>query len=140
MSILERLEDAELLWKNGRREGALLCVLVAISATARQRFPNAAGDRDAFETFMKTTHGWTIGIEYRGGTVDMDHLLYKWLRCELVHNGALPPDLRIDDDFTDPAACGVRAGGAPAYTVLLSPGWYQFLVQAVRSSPPDPQN
>jgi hypothetical protein len=135
VTVVDRLADADLLWYYGRREGALLSVLVAVSATARRTFPQIKGERAAFEAFMKSTHGWTICVEHRGVTVDMDHLFYKWLRCELVHAGSLPPDVRIDDRFTDPASCGVRAGGAPNYTVLLSPGWYQFFVDAVRQAP-----
>jgi hypothetical protein len=135
MSIVDRMADADLLWHHGRREGALLSALVAVSATARRTYPDIAGDRAAFEAFMKTTHGWTIAVEHRGISVDVDLLFYKWLRCELVHAGSLPPDLRIDDEFTDPRQCGVRAGGAPEYTVLLSPGWYQFFVDAVRNAP-----
>lgn len=135
MSIEDRLTDADLLWKHGRREGALLSVLVAIAATARKAFPEITGDRASFEAFMKTTHGWTIGVEHRGQVVDLDHLFYKWLRCELVHTGTLPVDLRIEDQLGDPNANSVRAGGAPDYTVLLGPGWYRFLVNAVRNAP-----
>ena len=135
MSIVDRLADADLLWRYGRREGALLIVLVAVAATAQRTFPGIKGDRAAFEAFMRTTHDWTIAVEHRGEAVDMDHLFYKWLRCELVHKGSLPPDVRIDDNFPDPMACGVRAGGKPEYTVLLSPGWYPFLASAVRMAP-----
>ena len=135
MSIVDRLADADLLWHQSRREGALLMVLVAVAATARRTFPELKGDRAAFEAFMRTTHDWTIAVEHRGEPVDMDHLFYKWLRCELVHTGSLPSDLRIDDSFPDPMACGVRAGGEPGYTVLLSPGWYPFLASVVRTAP-----
>jgi hypothetical protein len=135
VSIADRLADADLLWREGHREGALLSVLVAVSATARRTFPDVAGDRDAFVKFMKTTHGWTMSVEHRGEQVDMDLLFYKWLRCELVHVGELPTDIRIDDAFSDPTACSVRAGGAPGYAVLLSPGWYQFLVDGVVGAP-----
>jgi len=94
MSIEDRLADADLLWKNGRREGALLSVLVAVAATARKTFPEITGDRASFEAFMKTTHGWTIGVEYRGQVVDLDHLFYKWLRCERAANSSTPPHSR----------------------------------------------
>ncbi|MHC4414646.1 MAG: hypothetical protein ACYS0G_05125 [Planctomycetota bacterium] len=64
MSIPERLADAMLLLQHGRNEGALLSVLVSISATSRKRYPwpstkSAAnpsapmGDREAFCTFLK---------------------------------------------------------------------------------------
>lgn len=134
MSIVDRLADADLLWQHNRREGALLVVLIAVAATARRSFPGLENDRAAFEAFMRTTHDWTIAVEHRGEAVDMDHLFYKWLRCELVHTGSLPSDLRIDDSFPDPRACGVRAGGEPDHTVLLSPGWYPFLASAVRTA------
>ncbi|WP_022883212.1 hypothetical protein [Gryllotalpicola ginsengisoli] len=135
MSIQDRLEDADLLWRHNRREGALLSVLVAVAATARKAFPQITGDRASFEAFMKTTHDWTISVEHRGQQVDLDHLFYKWLRCELVHTATLPVDLRINDEFSDPDSCTVRAGGAPEHTVLLSPGWYYFLTRAVREAP-----
>lgn len=135
VSISDRLDDADLLWRCGRREGALLSVLVAVGATARRRFPHVKTDRAAFVAFMKTTHSWTIAVEHRGTQVDVDQLLYKWLRCELVHEASLPPDVRIDDHFDNPDGCAVRAGGAPSYAVLLSPGWYRFLVDAVRHAP-----
>lgn len=138
MSIQDRLEDAALLWSQGRREGAFLSVLVAAAATARKTFPEIKSDREAFEAFMSTTHSWTIEIEHRGKLVDVDRLFYTWLRCELVHTARLPPDLRFDADFADPDTCVVRAGGAPDYTVLLSLGWYDFLVNAVKAAQVDP--
>ena len=134
MTIRERLEDADLLWRNGRFQGALLSVLVAASATARHSAPRRTGDRAAFVAFMKSTHAWTISIEYRGAQVDMDNLLYTWMRCELVHTGALPADIRFDSELADPTECVVRAGGAPGYTVLISHGWYHLLADAVRNA------
>lgn len=70
---------------------------------------------------MKTTHGWTIGVEHRSEAVGLDHLFYKSLRCELIHTGTLPVDLRIEDQLGNPNANSVRVGGAPEYTVLLGP-------------------
>jgi hypothetical protein len=78
MSVRERVDDAVCLWKNGRKHGALLCLLVAVAATARKRYPEppkgvkgvdeeakkkqveiranpgefVKGDRVAFETFI----------------------------------------------------------------------------------------
>ena len=39
MSVRERVDDAVCLWKLGRKHGALLSLLVAISATSRKRYP-----------------------------------------------------------------------------------------------------
>lgn len=132
--ILDRLDDAELLWANDRYEGAFLMALLAVAATSRRVCPEIKGDRSQFVTLMKKSHPWTISVEFHGEQMDIDLLFYKWMRCELVHNGSLPVDLRIDRSFADPHSCSVRAGGAPDYTVLLSPGWYRFLVNYVRST------
>lgn len=131
LSVQERLDDAELLWNQGRRSGALLSVLVAVAALAKIAYPNR-GDRQGFEHFMRTTHDWTISVEFRGKPTDLDHLFYKWMRCELVHDASLPVDIRIDDDFADPETMTVRAGGAPEHVVLLTPAWFAFLTDAAR--------
>jgi hypothetical protein len=135
MSIRERLDDGDLLWRHDRFEGAFLSVLVAAGATARRMTTRRTGDRAAFVAFMKSTHTWTISIEHRGVQVDLDNLLYTWMRCELVHTGALPPDIRLDAELANPTECVVRAGGAPAFAILLSHGWYHLLVDAVRNAP-----
>jgi hypothetical protein len=131
-AIGERLADADLLWQHGRREGALLSTLVAVATAARSAHPQLH-DGDAFRQFVRDNHAWTITVEYQKKQVDLDQLLYKWMRCELVHNGTLPVDLRIDADFADPASLSVRAGGAPDHTVLLTPGWYDFLTGIARA-------
>ena len=135
MSIRARLEDADLLWRDGRLEGALLVVLVAVAATARKTLPDVRGDRNAFVAFLKSTHGWAVTVEFRGKQVDLDQLFYEWLRCELVHTGSLPVDVRVEDFAGDPAACSVRAAGAPSYTLLVTPGWYHYLRQIVVRDP-----
>lgn len=131
MSIEDRLTDAELLRKHGRDEGALLSILVAVAALARRQHPSL-GDRAGFETLLREFHDWTIEVEFRGALVDTDHLLYKWLRCHLVHEAAMPPDIRIDYDFTDPTSLSVRAGGPPEHTLLLTPAWLQHLTDQTR--------
>lgn len=128
--ILARMDDAECLWANGRREGAFLMALVAVAAAGRLAHPEIRGDRANFVAFLKDSHNWTSSVEYRGKQVDLDLLFYKWMRCELVHNGRLPIDLRIDNSFADPRSCTVRAGGKPDYTVLVSPGRFWFLSSA----------
>lgn len=105
-----------------------------MAAAGRQELPEIQGDRKNFVAFLKNSHDRTTSMKYRGKQVDLDHLFYKWMRCELVHNGSLPVDLRIDESFADPRSCSVRAGGAPDYTLLVSPGWYWFLADHVRSS------
>ena len=52
--------------------------------------------------------------------------LYKWLRCELVHEAGLPIDIQFE---VDDARRGLRAGGAPAFTLLLTTGWFHKLLE-----------
>ena len=131
MSAEDRLKDAELLWAYGRREGALLSIMIAVAASARSAHP-ALKDQDAFVTFLKSRHTWTISVEYQGKHWELDQLFYKWLRCELVHKAGLPVDIRIDDTLK---GLEVRAGGAPAYVLLIAPDWFDFLASAANSVP-----
>ena len=92
----------------------------AVAATARKTFPEITGDRASFEAFMKTTHGWTIGIEYRGQVVDLDHLLtivsLYWF------SGAAGDAIRIyKEGVADPLALGPGERIAPPLSVALFP-------------------
>lgn len=131
MSAEDRLIDAEHLWAAGRREGALLSIIVAVAASARRAHPSLT-DRAAFVTFLKSRHAWTISVEFRGEQWDLDALFYKWLRCELVHEAGLPVDIRIGASLT---GLEVRAGGPPEDVVLISPDWFGYLADAARSVP-----
>jgi hypothetical protein len=136
MSIRARVEDAMFLWGNGRQEGAFLSALVAVAATSRRRFPDrkAVSDREAFERFISAAHTVRLSVEYRGEVHPIEHVLYKWLRCELVHEGEVPVDIAFMPDH-DPGALSVRAGGAPEFVLMLSHGWLQHLVGAVVGAP-----
>jgi hypothetical protein len=66
-------------------------------------------------------------VEYRGRLWAIEQIFYKWFRCEIVHGGGLP----VDIDFMEDAGADqliVRAGGAPEYKLLVSPGWFQQLI------------
>lgn len=126
MSIADRLADADVLWAAGRREGALFSVLVAITAAAREDYPNR-GDGDAFRTFLAANHAWSISVEYRGQQVTVDQLMWKWLRCEFAHQASLPVDIQITDATDEGDDLWIRAGGAPAFVVRLSAAWYSWL-------------
>jgi hypothetical protein len=137
LSIAERLIDADVLWASGRRDGALLSVLVAITAAAREAYPNRR-DGDAFRTFLAAHHAWFTSVEHRGQQVTVDQLMWKWLRCELAHQAGLPVDIRIDDATEDGNDLWIRAGGAPEFVVRLSAAWYPWLRSTLdgRAEPP----
>lgn len=132
MSIRARIEDALFLWEHGRLEGAFLSVLVAVAASARRQFPDrkAVGDRESFERFLTGAHSVRISLEYRGECYPVEHIFYKWLRCELVHEGGVPVDIQFMPD-NKPGFMSIRAGGAPEYVLKISHGWFYNLVKIV---------
>jgi hypothetical protein len=132
MSIRARIEEAMFLWKHGRVDGAFLNALVAVAATSRRRYPKATypSDRAAFEQFLTDAHTVRISVEYRGEHQAVEHILYKWLRCQLLHEGELPPDIKFMPDV-DPNSMLVRAGGPPEYVLKMSYGWFDYLVASV---------
>jgi len=132
MSIRARVEDALLLYRNGRYEGAFLNALVAVAATARREYPaRSIGDRECFEKFLDKKWRGVLKIEFRGDLHTIPYIFYKWFRCELVHEGGLP----IDVQFINTDDMSVRAGGAPAYTLQISHGWFNWLISSVIQSP-----
>lgn len=102
-------------------------VLIAVAVRARQEFPPPLHDREAFERFIRLRLKPRVSVEFRGGPEAIERILYKWMRCELVREGRLPVDIKLDDD-SEREVLAVRAGGAPAYTVLLSSSWFEQLV------------
>jgi len=107
--------------------------LVAVAAYASSAYPSVSADRDKFVAALKDMHDWTIQLEYRGELIDSDLFFYKYLRCSLVHEGELPPDVRIDSTFADPESFALRAGGEPDLVVLVSPAWFHFFVNGLRA-------
>lgn len=126
--IKNRIEDALILWKSDRREGAFLVALIAFAAAARRRYPELK-DREGFEQLFRDYHSARIGVEYRGQCHQIEHIFYKWLRCNLVHEGALP----IDIEFIDTDLTTIRAGGAPEYILKLGNGWFQRIVECCKN-------
>lgn len=136
MSIPVRVEDALLLWKHDRLEGAFLNALIAVAATSRRQFPDhkTVSDREAFERFLASAHRVRLSVEYRGECYPVEHIFYKWFRCELVHEGGLPIDIEFMPD-SEPGTLSVRAGGAPEYVLKVSHGWFHHLINAVVRAP-----
>ena len=111
MSIKNRIDDARLLYAQGRKEGALLSVLVAVAATSRKRYPPPPKgkkptkptefDRGAFEAFVKDAIHRTWGVAnynvlFRGKQTPLEAVLYRFVRCELAHEGTVPNDIVFD--------------------------------------------
>jgi hypothetical protein len=137
MTVRRRVDDALALHQAGRFDGALLSALVAAAATARREIPDrVVGDRECFETFLGKSKACQhiLAVEYRGEPHSIPHIFYKWLRCELVHEGSLPVDIEFVGDSND-GTLSLRAGGAPDYVLQLSHGWLFEVLYLVQTSP-----
>lgn len=99
MGVKDRIIDARLLYANGRKEGALLFVLVAVAATARKRYPfGRKRDSDAFTSFLSEELPKVMGVgkltvKFRDEMILLQDLLYKFVRCNLTHEAELPKDI-----------------------------------------------
>jgi hypothetical protein len=120
MRAPERVDDARFLWDRGRRPGGLLLVCAAVAAEARRQYPKA-GDGEGFRRLIRDSLSVELSVEFRGEPQPIEQLLYKWVRCELMHTAVVPLDIEIDDDLGD--GLRVRAGAAPEHLLKLSPGW-----------------
>lgn len=129
-AIDERLRDARFLWESGRLESGLLLALVAVAARSRINYPDFK-DRAAFEATMSDALSMTLSAEFRGEMIPVERIFYKWLRCELVHVGGLPDDVKIDPELGP--ALTLRAGGEPEYLLKFSTGWFDFCERIARA-------
>jgi hypothetical protein len=132
MSIAQRVEDAEFLWESGRFEGAFLSALVAFAATARRLHPLPAPDSEAFQALFKQQFGDGSSVRFRGEMVSFGRLLYKWLRCELVHEGGLPIGLEIDAGDTQSLFSMKMIESLP---ISIPATWYHSLIINVVGHP-----
>jgi hypothetical protein len=68
-----------------------------------------------------------VSVEFRGDIHPLETVFYKFLRCELVHEGGLPQDIKFAEK-EQAHTMSVRAGGAPNYMLIVGTGWYFHLV------------
>ena len=93
MSIKARLEDAMVLWDQGRKEGAWALVLIAAAATSRKRYPRPMKDNESFNQFIRDIEGTIVLGQFpvppmdpiMFGTAPMTDIIYEHMRCNLVH-------------------------------------------------------
>lgn len=109
--ICKRINDAMFLWNSGRRESALLLILVAVASISKIRYPDKK-DGDAFRTIMKDFRTTAISIEYNGKIESVEQIFYKWIRCNLVHEGGLPSNIEFQEEEKI-GFMSIRTGGAP---------------------------
>jgi len=118
MGVRARIGDAKVLWEAGRDEGAVIQVLIAVAATVRKRYPAPIKDALAYKKFirdelLKITNGPIYGVAfyYDGKSkVWLGDVIYKFLRCGLVHEGSLPRNFRLAKPVPGP---GIPFGMSP---------------------------
>jgi hypothetical protein len=87
-----RIDDAIFLWKHGHQEGAFLMALVAISASARRRFPDhkTVRDSDAFVQFLTSVRPSRISVEYRGEMHTVEYIFINGFAAHSFMKEAYP--------------------------------------------------
>lgn len=160
MSINQQVEDAAFLAENERYLGALTNLMLAVAASSRKTFPKGKtksledptkkmGDREAFTLFVggrirKILFGdfggpdignSGISVNFKGKQHDVAYILYKYYRCELVHEGELPEDIEFSAPSTDQNLSvsngGVNVSIGCGNTMVLDYGWIDLLINAV---------
>jgi hypothetical protein len=148
VSIKTRIEDAEHLWSDGRKEGAWVPALIAAAATARRRYPRPMSDNQSFKRFI-----CDIAVVIVSGNVDapgpqsirfytdnradhrtLEDMFYAELRCNLVHEAELKEvgfsDSRIEGDQI------VASLSVPTHGAAEIPDfWVLHLIAAVKAAP-----
>lgn len=146
MSVRDRLEDARLLWEKERKQGAWIQVLIAAAATSKQRFPTK-GDGEAFREFIREVTPTIVNptapaipggvsVIFNGDTpnqMPLDQVMYKHLRCYLLHEAVMPPDVRLSDSrLVDGKLVADLRGGTP---LTIPDFWVIHLAKAVADAP-----
>lgn len=146
MSIRDRLEDAILLWQHSRKPGAWIQVLIAAAATSRQRFPNMR-DGEAFRTFIREVTATIVdgtapavpggvNVVFNGDSANpmsLDEILYKHLRCNLLHEAVMPSVVCLSDSrLIDNRLVADLQGGSP---LTIPDFWVLHLAMAVARAP-----
>jgi hypothetical protein len=142
MSVKARLEDAMVLWDLGRKEGAWALVLIAAAATSRKRYPKPMKDNQSFKTFIRDVQGTIILGDYPTPAmgpiafagVPMEDVIYEHMRCNLVHEGELHPNVALSESKV---AMGNMLGAELRVGAVneLPDFWVIHLAKAVRLVP-----
>lgn len=160
-NIKRLVDDADYLMAGGRHESALLQLLIAVAATSKKVFPdgtlsidqpvtrkgkpNPMPDNERFRRFVGARirdllmpplltdtdpHGPIIG--FVGGLPDPESVLYEQYRCNVVHEGGLPPDIRFSPEIDSQPGIGISFSNG---TVEFSSGLLTLLRRSVTEAP-----
>ncbi len=156
MNIRQKVDDVIFLLTSQRYEAALTILLVAIAASSRCVFPkkltksfknpkDTMRDGEAFELFLggqltrvmrdpecSNEYGCSgFKIGFRGEEHFVESIFYKYYRCELFHEGALPLDVLLMPE--GPLDASASTGAIKLYSdkVVLNAAWFNVLIECV---------
>ena len=144
MSLKERVEDAVVLWKQGRKQGAWVLTLIAAAATARKRYPRPIRDRESLTSFI---HDITPTLIYGKPSVGkqptiifgdrpIEEIIYVDMRCKLVHEGEIEGSVVLDElRMVDGSVRGTMRVGGDGKPHEFPDFWALHLLKAVREAP-----
>lgn len=143
MSIKARIEDAELLWQRGRKEGAWALALIAAAATSRKRYPMPIRDNEAFKSFIRdvlptlmfgrSLQSTTPNPSIIFDQTPVENIIYEHLRCNLLHEATLSQHVAFSESkIVDGKVQGTLVVGSPN---MIPDFWVLHLMKAVREAP-----
>ena len=148
MSIRQRLDDVKFLYTHGRKDGAFLSLMTAVSATSRKRYPKEGGknDRDAFTSYLRdeliviTSGAVTKEFKnyiptadtgyYPDMLVPFEDILYEYVRCNLSHEATLAREV----EFCEPRGSGWNLDTTSG-VIKMSEDFMYYVFRAVKFSP-----
>lgn len=160
MSIRQQIDDAVFLASVGRYVGSLSILMLAVSASARKTFPQkiknrknkweyVVKDRDAFVRFLRNrflslfssgvdgldSNISLFGTSFLGEISSVEEVLYRYYRCTLVHEGALPCNVEFLSSPTgsESGSLSLEFSGS-ADKVVFYHGIIEVLIRAVREA------
>ena len=142
MSIKARIEDAEILWQHGRKEGAWVLALVAAAATSRKRYPRPIYDNVAFKSFIRDVLPTLMFGKPLQGTPNprivfdqtpVEDIIYEHIRCYLLHEGEVAQQVAFSESkIVDGKLQATLAVGSPNE---IPDFWVLNLMKAVKEAP-----
>ncbi|MFQ5806230.1 MAG: hypothetical protein ACE5I3_07265 [Phycisphaerae bacterium] len=142
MSVKDRIEDAEILWQHGRKEGAWVLGLIAAAATSRKRYPRPTPDNQAFKSFIRDVvptlmYGKPLQRTPNPRIIfdrtPVEDIVYEHLRCNLVHEGDVSHKVAFSESkIVEGKFTGGLAVGSPN---VIPDFWVLHLMKAVREAP-----
>ncbi len=142
MSIKDRIEEAEILWKQGRKEGAWILTLIAAAATSRKRYPKPVPDNKAFKLFIKSVaptivYGKPTPKDFDAqiilGDTPFEDILYEHLRCNLIHEAEISELVTfIESEIIDGNLTATFSVGKPN---RFPDFWVLHLIKAIKEAP-----